>query len=191
MEASRSRPRARVACVRISRSSVATRSALTIDQLAGLLLNGGERLLVDREIEPGGKANGAEHPQLVFGDAGQRIANGADDAALQIRLAADVVDHLLGERVEEQAVDREVAALGVVLGVGERHRVGMPAVAVGGVAAERGDVDLPGPFRSEHGDDAERRPDRAASAACQILRESDRARRRSRRRNPSAVWPIS
>ena len=46
--------------------------------------------------------------------------------------------------IEEQAVDREVAALGVVLGGGERDAVGVAAVAVGGVGAEGGDFDLAG-----------------------------------------------
>ena len=64
------------------------------------------------------------------------------DAPLEVVLAADVVDDLLGDGIEEQAVDREVAALGVVLGGGERDAVGVAAVAVGGVGAERGDFDL-------------------------------------------------
>ena len=62
----------------------------------------------------------------------------------KIFLAVDVVDDLFGDGVVEQAVDREVAALGVVLGGGERDAVGVAAVAVGGVGAERGDFDLAG-----------------------------------------------
>ena len=82
-------------------------------------------------------------------------------------LAADVVDDLFGDRVEEQAVDREVAALGVVLGVGERDAVGVAAVAVGGVGAKRGDFDLAGRARAEHRDHAERGADRQRAAAAE------------------------
>ena len=75
----------------------------------------------------------------------------------EVVLAADVVDDLVGERVVEQAVDREVAALGVVLGVGERDAVGVAAVAVRAIGAESGDLDLAGRARAEHGDRRRRR----------------------------------
>ena len=39
--------------------------------------------------------------------------------SFQVVAAADVVDDFVRDGVEEQAVDREVAALGVVLGGGE------------------------------------------------------------------------
>ncbi len=134
--------------------------------VGGHCLDGGERVGVDREVECGGEADGAEHAELVFADAQARIADGADDALLEILLAADVIDDLVGDGIEEEAVDREVAALGIVLGVGECDAVGMAAVGVGGVGAERGDFDLAGGARAEDRDDAERGADgeRAAMA---------------------------
>ena len=63
---------------------------------------------------------------------------------VKILLPADEVDDPLVDRIVEQAVDGEVAALGVLRGRAERDAVGMPAVAVGGVVAERGHLDLPG-----------------------------------------------
>ena len=62
--------------------------------------------------------------------------------AREVLLAADVVDEQVVERVEEHAVDGEVAAQGVLAGGGEDDRVGVPAVAVGDVGAEGGDLDL-------------------------------------------------
>ena len=56
--------------------------------------------------------------------------------AARSSLPADEVDHLLFDRIEEQAVDGEVAARGVLLGGAESDAVGMPAVAIGGVTAE-------------------------------------------------------
>ena len=44
-------------------------------------------------------------------------------------------------RIEEHAVDGEVAALRVLAGVGENDLVGPPAVAVGAVGAERRHLD--------------------------------------------------
>ena len=125
-----------------------------------------KRVGVDREIESGGEADGAEHAEFVFAKPQAGVADGADDVGFEVFLAADVVDDLFGDGVEEQAVDGEVAALGVVLGGGERDAVGVAAVAVGGVGAERGDFDLAGVAWAEHGDHAERGADgqRAAVA---------------------------
>ena len=66
------------------------------------------------------------------------------------------------QRVEEHAVDGEVAALRVLLGRGEHDRVGPAAVGVGAVGAEGGDLDRE-PFavvaaRADHLDDAEAAP---------------------------------
>src|SRR3954465_8563162 len=76
---------------------------------------------------------------LVEGRVG--TADGAEGPRLKIELAGDVVDDLIGEGVEKEAVDGEVAALGVFLGGGELHFGGTAAVEVFAVGAERGDFD--------------------------------------------------
>ena len=58
----------------------------------GVLLNGGEGVWFDGVAEASGEANGAEHAQFVFGEPALGIANGADDACLQVRLAADIIE---------------------------------------------------------------------------------------------------
>src|SRR5581483_9504068 len=82
--------------------------------------------------------------------------------------AADVVDHLLVDRVEEHAVDGEVAAPGVLLGGGEGDRVRPAAVGVAEVGAEGGDLDLEpvplGVAGAEDLDYAEAGPDADAAA---------------------------
>src|SRR5581483_919434 len=104
--------------------------------------NGGERGGLDGVAEAGRKAHGAHHAQLVFGEAAVRRADGADDAGAQVGAPADIVQHFLGNGIEQQAVDGEVAALHVfarIGGVGDF--VGMPAVGIQAVAAEGGDFD--------------------------------------------------
>ena len=105
---------------------------------------------VDGVSEARGKAHGAQHAQLVLGEALLRRADGAHQAALQVAPAFDVVEQLAvrsvgmrGERIEQQAVDGEVAPLHVMLRRGGvAHRVGMAAVEIGSVGAEGGDLDV-------------------------------------------------
>ena len=143
MSRSRSSAIARFGSMSMRRISMPMRSALTVVTSGGHRLNGGECAWFDREVECGGEADGAEHAELVFAKPQAGVADGADQPAFEVVAAADVVDDFVGDRVEEQAVDREVAALGVVLGGGEVDAVGVAAVAVRGVGAERGDFDLP------------------------------------------------
>src|SRR4051812_31271864 len=96
----------------------------------------------DREAERRREANGAEHSQFVFTDAQARIADRTYHPAAKILLAVDKIDDLLGDWIEEQAIDREVATFGIVLGGGEVDGVGMTAVAVSSIAAKGGDFDL-------------------------------------------------
>src|SRR6516162_3637383 len=79
--------------------------------------------------EARGETHGTKQTQLVLGEALMRIADGANDAVLQVGAAADVVEDFAGGRVEQQAVDGEVTALHVKPGFGaEAHLVGMAAV---------------------------------------------------------------
>ena len=71
-----------------------------------------------------------------------RIADGAQHAFVQIRLAVDVIDELSLERIEEHAVDGEIAALSILAGRRENDLIGTPAVAVSAVAAKRGHLHL-------------------------------------------------
>ena len=75
---------------------------------------------IDRELEPRGKHDRAEHPHRVFAEAHVRIADAPDDACVQVVDAADVVDDREGRDVVEQRVDREVAAERVLFGRAER-----------------------------------------------------------------------
>ena len=96
---------------------------------------------VDREVEARGEAHRAQHAELVLVEAGRGIADRAHDAAREIVAAADVVDDAVLDRVEEHAVDGEIPARRVLLGVAERDRHGMARVEVDAVAAEGRDLD--------------------------------------------------
>ncbi len=82
-------------------------------------------------------------------------------------MPADVIDNFFRNGIEEEAIDREVAALGVVLRGGESDAVGVPAIGVLSIDSERGDFDLSGGSRAEDSDYAERGPDRERAAVAE------------------------
>ena len=108
----------------------------------GEFLHGGKGLGRDGEVELRGEANGAEHPQVILAEAFFGRAHGADEFGAQVRLAADPVVQLLGQRIVEESVDREVAADGVLAGVGETHRFRAASVLIVCFGAEGGDLIL-------------------------------------------------
>ena len=67
----------------------------------------------DVHIQLGGKAHSAQHADRIFAVAGFRIANQANHALLQIFHAADVVAHGKIGHAVIQAVNGEVATLGI------------------------------------------------------------------------------
>src|SRR5205823_10212002 len=124
----------------------------------GHFLDGYFRRRVDGQVEAGGEADGAEQAELVLAEALARLADGPQDSRFQVLLAADVVDDFAADRVEEHAVDGEVAPQGVLARRAEDDGVGVAAVAVSRVGAEGGDLDLKWPVaaaRPPHLDDAE------------------------------------
>ena len=96
---------------------------------------------VDGVVEGGGEADGAEEAEPVFGEAEGGVSDGAETAVFEVIAAADEIDDVAGERVEEHAVDGEVAAFGVGFRGGEDDVVWAAAVEVGTVGAERGDFE--------------------------------------------------
>ena len=91
---------------------------------------------VQLEAELRGEAHGAHHPHGVFAEADVRVADGAQDAALEVLQPADVVDHVERLDVVKEPVDGEVAALGVLLGGAEE--VVLAAVEGAGAAVVLG-----------------------------------------------------
>ncbi len=78
---------------------------------------------------------------------------------VEVRPAANMIDDLTVDRVEEHAVDGEVAPLGIKLGRAENDPFGTAAVDIRQVAPEGGDLHLAGLTRTEHPDDPETDPD--------------------------------
>ena len=101
-------------------------------------LNGREGRRIDRVFEARGKADGAQHTQLIFAKAPFGIADGTNQLALEIFAAADEVEHaVVVERVHEQAVDGEIAALYVFARIGAvGNLVRMAAIGVDAIIAE-------------------------------------------------------
>jgi hypothetical protein len=118
-----------------------------LGDLCGVAADGGGCDGIDLEVETGGKTDSTQHAELIFGEAKARIADGADDAGGEVIAAVDEVDgggggvagSVVGEGIEEQAIDGEVAAEDIFAGVGgEANGVGTAAIGVGAVVAEGG-----------------------------------------------------
>src|SRR6185295_15875603 len=71
------------------------------------------------------------------------IADGANDARAEVLLAADPIEHPIGDGVVEHAVDRKIAPLHVLFGSAKSDAVGMAAIAVAAVVAKGGHLHLP------------------------------------------------
>ncbi len=151
---------ARVGWTSIRRSSWAIRSTETDADLVGHRLDRRTRPGLDRHPEPSGEPDSPEEPELVLAEPGFGVADRPQDPGVEVGPAADVVEHLAAQRVEEHPVDREIASLGVEPGVAEPNRLGPPAVDIGPVAPERRDLDLGRGPLAEHTDHAEADPHR-------------------------------
>ncbi len=73
-------------------------------------------LFCHREAELGGKPHRPQHPHRVFLETDLRIADGADDAGVEVGEAAGVVDDREIGDIVGKRVDGEVAAQGVLFG---------------------------------------------------------------------------
>ena len=113
--------------------------AADLVNLAGERADGRHSALFDREAEARGEADSAQHTQLVFLEAQPRIADGPHHSRFEVGAATDKVEHcavnVAGltqlQRIEQHAIDGEVAALNVLFGaLRESDRVGMPAVGI-------------------------------------------------------------
>lgn len=122
---------------------------------------------VELEVEVAGEAEGAEEAEFVFTEAFEGIANSADDAFGEVLLAADVIEDLISDRIEEHTVDGEVAALGVFFRGAEDDVLGTTAIKVGAFGAEGGDFDIAGPGGAVDQNHAEGGPDGAGFPAAE------------------------
>ena len=104
-------------------------------------MNRRERDRLDGEAEARREAHRAQHAQAILTDARRRIPNRPNDPQPQIGLAADVVDQRIADRVQEHAIDGDVAPPRVFLRRAEAHRGRMPAVEIHIVGAKGGHLD--------------------------------------------------
>ncbi len=74
----------------------------------------------------------------------------------QIRLAADVVDHAIFQRIKKQAVHREISAFGVFFGGGEVNFAGMSPIEITAIAAKGRHFDDTAPLPDQY--HSKRRP---------------------------------
>lgn len=99
-------------------------------------------LWFQRQFESSGKSDGSQHAKFVFFDAGGGVPDGAEDAVCEVLLAFDEIDDMMTEGVVEQAVDRKVAALGVLFGRGEGDPIGSAAIRVDAIGSKSRDLHL-------------------------------------------------
>src|SRR5580658_10464925 len=108
--------------------------------LRGRLLNRLKSSRLDGVSETRGEADSTQHPELVFGEPSVRIADGSDDSGFEILASANEIQNLVRDRIEQQAVDGEIAAFDIFSRIlAETNLVGMTSVAVSDVAAKGGD----------------------------------------------------
>ncbi len=111
--------------------------------------------LFDVEAEHGAEADRAQHPQAIFADAVMGFSDGSEEFGLEIVASADVVDQFVPKRVEEEAVDRKVPALGVFFRRGESDRFGAASIDIEAIRAKGGDLKFG--TRFEHADNSKLR----------------------------------
>ena len=58
-----------------------------------MALDGGEGGGLDAEAEARGEADGAQQPQMILAEADRRVADGTDQAALQVGPALHEIQH--------------------------------------------------------------------------------------------------
>ena len=100
--------------------------------------HGGKRSRFNFKTKLRGKAHGTKHPQPVLAKPLRRIADRPDASSLKVCLPPDPVVQILRNRVEKQAVHREVPPQGILPGVGEAHAAGPPSVSVISLRPEGG-----------------------------------------------------
>ena len=107
-----------------------------------------ERCFVDFVVESRRESHRPQHAQFVFGKALLRIANGANDSGLEIVAAVDIIEDFVRQRIEQQAIDREIAAQHVFARIfAEADFVGMTAIGVAKIGAEGSDLNNLRPAR--------------------------------------------
>ena len=102
-------------------------------------LNGCKSYRLNSVAKARGKTHRSQHAKLVFGKATLGLPDGSDYPCFQIFASADEVEDFVLDRVEEQTIHSEVAALDIftrILAVADLIR--MPAIAVSNIAAKRG-----------------------------------------------------
>ena len=99
---------------------------------------------------------------MILDEPRRGVADGPQQARFQIVASTHIVDDCVNARVEEHAVDGEVAPLGVAARVAESDLIGMPTVAVAAVGTKRGHLDPLAVLPHQH--DAELSPDLARRA---------------------------
>src|SRR5208282_6618226 len=86
-----------------------------LQNLLAMVLDRSARRCFDLKAEFGREANRADHPHRVLAHPEFRIADRSDQSRLEIRDAANIIDHAEGSRVVEERVDGEVPPKGVFL----------------------------------------------------------------------------
>ncbi len=98
---------------------------------------------IETEGEAGGEADGAQHPEMILFEPREWVADGADNAAVEVVAAADEIDNNVGFGIEKESVDGEIAAQNVGLGAGlEADRLRSAAIEITAVGAKRTDLDM-------------------------------------------------
>ena len=125
--------------------------------VASVFEDGGPCFGFDFKIEHCSETDGAEQAEFVFPESRDGIADGANEAGTEIGAARDVIYDFATNGIVKEAVDGEVAALGIGLRVAEGDFRGATTIHVCAVASKSGDLKVVSVFVDD--DDAEMRAD--------------------------------
>src|ERR1700687_1919716 len=127
----------------------------------GALANGSERFWFDGVVKTSRKSHRAHHAQFIFFESSCRLANRANGFRGQVRAATYKIQNLAFVWIEQQPVDREIAALHVFFrGFCVNHAVRMPPVRVPHIGSECSYLNFG--VLVEHNDNSELRANRQA-----------------------------
>ena len=101
------------------------------------LLHGGKRLRSNGKAQPGGKADGSNHSQVIFLKACRRVSNGTNDTIVEICLPTNIINDGVRQRVKEHAIDREIASQRVLSGIAETNGHRVTAIEIVAICPKR------------------------------------------------------
>src|SRR5579864_4607022 len=121
-----------------SRKFIANPLARDLMNLGCELPDRSESCRLNRVLKTRGEPDCAQHAQCVFAKAKCGISNCTNNFCIEVLPPADKIQHFVLHRIEQQAVNGEVAALNIFARItAETDFIGMAAVGISHITTKR------------------------------------------------------